>query len=107
MSVRSARSSLLAAATVTRPDAAAAGRVPSGQGLHVVFFTSSFPVGVGGVDMVLVRRARELARYAGVTAVVPTPWVPRSSLIIAGSPPTSSTSRLLFVPSWAITVRGM
>ena len=45
--------------------------------MHVVFLTSSFPAAAGGVDMVLVRRARELARCTGVTAVVPTPWVPR------------------------------
>lgn len=44
--------------------------------MRVVFFTSSFPTGTGGVDMVLMRRARELGRRAGVTAVVPTPWVP-------------------------------
>jgi glycosyltransferase involved in cell wall biosynthesis len=49
------------------------------RAMHVVFFTSSFPAAVGGVDMVLVRRARELARHADVTAVVPTPWVPRAA----------------------------
>jgi glycosyltransferase involved in cell wall biosynthesis len=47
------------------------------QTMQVVFLTSSFPAAAGGVDMVLVRRARELARCTGVTAVVPTPWVPR------------------------------
>ena len=51
--------------------------------MHVVFFTSSFPAAVGGVDMVLVRRARELARHAGVTAVVPTPWVPRGAATLS------------------------
>ena len=45
--------------------------------MHVVFLTSAFPHDAGsGVDMVHVRRARELARRAPVTAVVPTPWVP-------------------------------
>jgi glycosyltransferase involved in cell wall biosynthesis len=51
--------------------------------MQVVFFTSSFPAAVGGVDMVLVRRARELARLAGVVAVVPTPWVPRAAAALS------------------------
>jgi teichuronic acid biosynthesis glycosyltransferase TuaC len=68
------------AATIVMPsDVATPGRAPADDGLHVVFFTSSFPAAVGGVDMVLVRRARELARHASVTAVVPTPWVPRAA----------------------------
>lgn len=45
--------------------------------MHVVFLTSAFPHDAGsGVDMVHVRRARELARRAPVVAVVPTPGVP-------------------------------
>jgi glycosyltransferase involved in cell wall biosynthesis len=50
--------------------------------MEVVFFTSSFPAATGGVDMVLVRRARELARREGVVAVVPTPWVPPISVAL-------------------------
>lgn len=46
--------------------------------MHVVFLSSAFPVREGeGIDWVLVRRARELARHADVLAVVPTPWAPR------------------------------
>jgi glycosyltransferase involved in cell wall biosynthesis len=51
--------------------------------MQVVFFTSSFPAAVGGVDMVLVRRARELARLAGLVAVVPTPWAPRVAAAVS------------------------
>ena len=51
--------------------------------MHVVFFTSAFPAAVGGVDMVMVRRARELARHDDVVVVVPTPWAPRPVTLAA------------------------
>jgi len=45
--------------------------------VHVVFLASAFPHdAAGGVDMVHVRRATELARRTALVAVVPTPWAP-------------------------------
>src|SRR5262249_2789554 len=57
----------------------------SGVAVHVVFLTSAFPRHAGGgVDMVHVRRARELARHASLVALVPTPWAPRPLAMASG-----------------------